>query len=722
MPTPSISLCVIAKNERHNIDRWYESVKGLYDEIHFTDTGSTDGTIERAKELGLNVHHFTWIKDFAAARNYSFSHAKTDFIMWNDLDDVLDGREAFTLWKENIMDLADYWVAAYHYALDAKGNPVCSFIRERVFRRNKGFKWQYFVHEGIIPDHAIQPVKGNAVSTWCIKHMRSEQDLVMDRSRNLEMLETRVKELDGRMMYYFGKELFENDRPADAYARLLQSLDMPGLAPHDRVLAIQYLVYALAKMNRFNEMIPWCYKGLEVDPNRAEFFTLLGDAMAMTNRLLSAKQFYAAAKEVPANQNGNQVGAIFSHPDCSNSYPRKKIAQICAQVGDFDRALLEVGHLEDDESKAITAEVKRLDSISKSMKGVPECEDIWITCPPNAPYEWDWDVYKEKGVGGSETAACEMAHWLTKLSGRKVKVFNARKEEKVIDGVHYLPTAKLMDYTSKEKPWVNIAWRHNLKVTEAPTFLWCHDLFTPGAENGGLYKKILALTPFHKRFLQAQQGIPADKILVTRNGLDPSRFPPVDHALKDPYKLVFPSSPDRGLDRAMLIMDRVVKEFPEAKLHVYYGIEHLDKWGHTELKNRLRKMMDVRSGYVVYHGWTDQKKLAEELRTASVWLHPCDFVETSCITAMEMACSGVYPVTRRLGGLMDTLSGPEHYGMATLLDHDCITSEEFDAYTRETINALRERKWERVKWDAESMSWENVAKEWLEFLEKERLA
>jgi glycosyltransferase involved in cell wall biosynthesis len=285
--------------------------------------------------------------------------------------------------------------------------------------------------------------------------------------------------------------------------------------------------------------------------------------------------------------------------------------------------------------------------------------------------------------------------------------------------VDYIPVGQMPEYIAKHKPWLNINWRHNFKVTDAPTFLWCHDLITPGAENTDNYIKLLCLTPFHRRYAMGTQGIPEHKIHVTRNGIRPDRWADGSGEFTNPYlsrknpnKFVFPSSPDRGLDRAMRVLDKVRETHPDIELHVFYGIEHLHKWGHADLQQRLKEMMEARS-WVKYHGATKQDVLIEHFKEAAIWLHPCDFIETSCITAMEIVASGVYPVTRRLGGLMDTLSVPESRNMATLIDSDCITEREYQLYIDATLKALDEKAWERVSMDPNEVSWESVAREWL---------
>ena len=78
----TLSLCMIVKNEEQVLDRCLNSFNGLFDEIIIVDTGSTDKTMEIARKHTTKVFEYPWINDFSAARNYSFSLATSDFIMW----------------------------------------------------------------------------------------------------------------------------------------------------------------------------------------------------------------------------------------------------------------------------------------------------------------------------------------------------------------------------------------------------------------------------------------------------------------------------------------------------------------------------------------------------------------------------------------------------------------------------------------------------------------
>ena len=87
--TTTISLCMIVKNESHNLHRCLQSVQGFVNQIIVVDTGSEDNTVEIARSYGAEVHFFEWCDDFAAARNYSLSFATGDWILILDADEKL---------------------------------------------------------------------------------------------------------------------------------------------------------------------------------------------------------------------------------------------------------------------------------------------------------------------------------------------------------------------------------------------------------------------------------------------------------------------------------------------------------------------------------------------------------------------------------------------------------------------------------------------------------
>ncbi len=84
-----LSLCMIVKNEEYSLPQTLKSVKEVVDEMIVLDTGSTDRTVEIAKELGAEVYHFEWCNDFSAARNESLKYVQGKWVLVLDADEVL---------------------------------------------------------------------------------------------------------------------------------------------------------------------------------------------------------------------------------------------------------------------------------------------------------------------------------------------------------------------------------------------------------------------------------------------------------------------------------------------------------------------------------------------------------------------------------------------------------------------------------------------------------
>ena len=89
MPTPTLSLCLITRNEARNLPACLASVRGLADEIVVVDTGSTDETVALARGAGATVHEMSWPGDFSVARNAALARATGRWILVLDADETL---------------------------------------------------------------------------------------------------------------------------------------------------------------------------------------------------------------------------------------------------------------------------------------------------------------------------------------------------------------------------------------------------------------------------------------------------------------------------------------------------------------------------------------------------------------------------------------------------------------------------------------------------------
>ncbi|RKJ40466.1 glycosyltransferase [Acutalibacter sp. 1XD8-33] len=208
----TISLCMIVRDEEDVLGRCLESVADLVDEIIIVDTGSKDHTREIARRFTPNIYDFTWIDDFAAARNFSFSHASCDYCMWLDADDIIapPDRQKFLDLKKRLDAGVDVVMLRYYTGFDEQGRVTFSYYRERIIRNRAGMVWKGAVHEVI-------ETRGNVRYSECgITHWKLHPS---DPDRNLHIFEKLLEQgttLDPRQQFYYGRELYYHKRYQEA--------------------------------------------------------------------------------------------------------------------------------------------------------------------------------------------------------------------------------------------------------------------------------------------------------------------------------------------------------------------------------------------------------------------------------------------------------------------------------------------------------------------------
>ncbi len=147
---PSISVCMIVRNEEKTLERCLRALGDLATQIVVVDTGSTDRTVEIARSLGAEVYHFQWIDDFAAARNESLRHARGEWIFWLDADDELSPTAVAQLKNAAASGLADAYTC--HVVSRLPGGVEDAVPHTRLVRNGLGVRFHGRIHESLHQD------------------------------------------------------------------------------------------------------------------------------------------------------------------------------------------------------------------------------------------------------------------------------------------------------------------------------------------------------------------------------------------------------------------------------------------------------------------------------------------------------------------------------------------------------------------------------------------
>jgi glycosyltransferase involved in cell wall biosynthesis/2-polyprenyl-3-methyl-5-hydroxy-6-metoxy-1,4-benzoquinol methylase len=146
-PRELISTCMIVKNEEAMLGRALASVADISDEIIIADNGSTDRTLEIARQYGATILKGQNPQEigFDEARNLTISKAKNSWILWLDADEELqDNYKIIKYLRHNSMN--GYSLKQVHFSTDPPVEPKID-LPIRLFRNHKGVRFFGFVHE-----------------------------------------------------------------------------------------------------------------------------------------------------------------------------------------------------------------------------------------------------------------------------------------------------------------------------------------------------------------------------------------------------------------------------------------------------------------------------------------------------------------------------------------------------------------------------------------------
>ena len=250
---PTISVCVIAKNEQDNIGCCLDSTKSFADETIVVDTGSTDATAKIARSHSAKVFSFPWIDDFSAARNFALDQASGDWIVFLDADEYISASSA-----KNVRPLVNRIhgdrnieaVCLFMEHTNGVNAPVIATTQSvRLLRRSPSIRYQGRIHEAIFKHGRGPKTIFEKTPTIVLRHTGYQDETLPDKARrNLILLKQELA--DGHasfLTYYYLSQSYivlkQYDKAID-YARKSLRCEIPSTS----MVAHKPYVYCLKSM------------------------------------------------------------------------------------------------------------------------------------------------------------------------------------------------------------------------------------------------------------------------------------------------------------------------------------------------------------------------------------------------------------------------------------------------------------------------------------------
>ncbi|MCL2224305.1 MAG: glycosyltransferase [Defluviitaleaceae bacterium] len=147
-----LSIGMIVKNEQKYLRDCLTSIQPILDavdsELIIFDTGSTDETVQIAKEFTNHVYEIEWRNDFAWARNHTIEKAQGDWYMFVDADEIFtDVSDIITFFNKG--EHKKYKCASYRWRNHLENNVIAMFDPVRLFKNEKNLRFVGKIHEMI---------------------------------------------------------------------------------------------------------------------------------------------------------------------------------------------------------------------------------------------------------------------------------------------------------------------------------------------------------------------------------------------------------------------------------------------------------------------------------------------------------------------------------------------------------------------------------------------
>lgn len=279
-----IAVYAISKNEEQFVKRFCESAK-LADVILIADTGSTDNTVEVAKECGAIVHEICitpWRFDKARDAALALLPKDIDVCVSLDLDEMLEPG-----WREEIERLWQPDTTRMGYKFHWGHGKI--FYSTKLHSRS-GYHWHHPCHEYIRADpRTVEKF------VWSDMLMVTHHpDETKSRGQYMPLLEMSVKEdpMCPRNSFYYARELTYYARWEEAIVELHRYLALPEATwNNERAYAMRLLGNCEEALGR--DGLAWYRKGVAEDPTVRETWLALAEA---TSKKQLWAESYGAAK------------------------------------------------------------------------------------------------------------------------------------------------------------------------------------------------------------------------------------------------------------------------------------------------------------------------------------------------------------------------------------------------------------------------------------------
>jgi len=293
---------MIVRDEEAVLRDTIESVRSIADDIFVLDTGSSDGTVNLAAELGANVATVPWNNDFAGARNLLLQEITGDWILWIDAGEQISEESAAEIRRfvDTEADANKVYMLMVAVPSTEPGVSGEQIVVTRLMPRHPELRFEGRLAETLQPSITALAIGVDMAPGRIVRHPRQHnpRQKVLRARRNLRLidLETKSDEIPPRLLIAKGEahaDLGDVNAAREAFRR---AVDTASRESSEMLEAFYGLLTTYDGYEALaTEQLTVALEALEVYPLDAQLLCAMGGYLQSQGRLDLAERSFDTA-------------------------------------------------------------------------------------------------------------------------------------------------------------------------------------------------------------------------------------------------------------------------------------------------------------------------------------------------------------------------------------------------------------------------------------------